>query len=309
MRSCSRFENNLVLFVYDELAEVERAELDAHLAVCPACQQRLTALQRWQSTASRFTISDDVLLPTRRALFFKLRSGRLPKRREAAHWSLRLALQAGLAVLLVFFGFKLGQQRPTPPVIHDLLTASRVISLQDGTISPQLIGIDEISLDPVDGSVRISFNTLNDVRLQGSSDHPTVKQLLMVALSNSDDLSLRLRAVKALEGQASSSMTLDESYISALGQILAEEENIGMKLSVIKILAGTPTTHSQELLIRSMLRDDNEAVRMQAFKSLTHSREELGALDEILLTAQSDSNAYIRTKSLQMLKSRKETAL
>ncbi|MBN1561348.1 HEAT repeat domain-containing protein [candidate division KSB1 bacterium] len=307
MSTCSRHEKNIILLVYDELTEVDRSELEAHLAVCPACRQQLAILQTWRSAASRFSISDDILLPTRRALLYKLRSETAPKR-SASWWSItRPVLQAGLAILLIFFGFKLGQLRPTV-AIDDLLTATRAIALDDGTISPYLIGIDKITIRPGEGSVQISYNTMNDVRIEGGSDDPAVKQLLTYALSD-DDISLRLRAVKALEQLTSFSRPLDESYMNALGQILAEEENVGIKLSVIKILATTSTAHSQDLLVRSMLQDEDEAVRIQAFKSLVHSRRELSVLDEVLLTAQTDSNAYIRTKSLQLLMNRKETSL
>jgi hypothetical protein len=309
MKTCT--ELDIVLYFYDELAEAERAELEAHLKVCSACREQLAALQKL-SAASQFTISDEILLPARRALFAKLRnSSAAPIRQLSPWWSTaRLALQTGLAILLIFFGFKLGQQRPTKTIpINDLLTATRTISLKDGTISPHLISIDKISINPADGSVQISYNTMNDVRIEGGGNNPAVKQLLTYALSNRDDLSLRLRAVKALEQLASSTTTLDEIYMNALGEILADEENIGIKLSIIEILARTSAAHSRDLLIRTMLADDSEAVRTHAFKSLTQSQNEFGTLDDVLTTTQTDSNAYIRTKSLQMLKSRKETAL
>jgi len=54
-----------------------------------------------------------------------------------------------------------------------------------------------------------------------------------------------------------------------------------------------------------MLHDSSEAVRIQAFKSLTE-HEASGELEQYLNTTQSDSNMYIRLKSLDLLK-RKET--
>ena len=182
--------------------------------------------------------------------------------------------------------------------------------MQEGSLSPYLLAIDDITLNPNNGSVQISYNVMNGVQIQGSGNDPAVQQMLTLALLNSGELSLRLRAVKVLEQMACAGMELDDAYVNTLGQILAHENNTGVKLSIVKILACIHTKpRARDLLIRSMLTDDNEAIRIQAFKSLTQNQNETDASDSFLSTTKTDSNTYIRTKSLELLNNRKGTSL
>ena len=314
MSACTTVEKKLVLYVYDELAEDEKAQLEAHLKVCSGCRQELTNLQRLHSAMPQYTISDEILHATRRALFYKLRNAiSKPGHQASPLWNLgKLALQAGLAAAFIFLGFKLGQRAtPVEPgfALNDLLTATRTVAVDDGTISPYLLGVDKITINPVDGTVEIAYNTVNDVRIQGGSNNPAVKQMLQYALLHSDDPSLQLRAVKAVEKLASGTTYLDDMYVEALGQILVDETNIGTKLAVIKILESVQSQQAKDLLLKSMLNDENQAVRIQAFKSLAGTLEQFTDLENILSTTKMDSNAYIRTKSLEILKHKEGTSL
>ena len=58
-----------------------------------------------------------------------------------------------------------------------------------------------------------------------------------------------------------------------------------------------------------MLTDDNQAVRIQAFKSLAWALDKFAELEDILSTTKTDSNTYIRTKSLEILKHKEGTSL
>ncbi|MBN1480268.1 zf-HC2 domain-containing protein [candidate division KSB1 bacterium] len=312
MSTCRTIKEKLVLYCYDELSDTEQAELEAHLKVCSACQEELAALQKLQADVKSFSVSNDILQPTRRALFYKLRNMSAKEQPSSPWWNIgKLALQAGLAIVLVFFGFKLGKnqsQTGSNFAIKDLLTASRTISVDDGSISPLLVGIDKITFSS-DGAVEISYNTLNKIHIQGYGNDPAIQHMLHYALLTDDPIA-RLRAVKALEKLASMNKKLDDSYFTILQRILNQETNIGVKLTVIDILGTVqPQPQVQDILVNAMLADDNQAVRLQAFKALLGGEYQIAALENVLTITKSDSNTYIRTKSLELLNKSKGTSL
>lgn len=312
--SVCRYKNKVVLLVYDELSDTERAELDAHLKVCAACRQELAALRQFSSGVPSMSVDDDILKPTRRALFYKLRSASIESQRsQSISWGMKLALQAGLAIALIFFGFQLGHQKTNSSqsafAVQDLLTAQRTISVDDGTISPQLAGVDKITFNP-DGTIEISYNTFNKVHLEGRGDDPAVQQMLQYALLMDDDPIARRRAVKTVQQLVNTDVDLEPIYIEALGHILNDEENLGVKLNIIDILGHAASQpQAQELLIRLMLHENNEAVRIRAFRALVQDRRQFDNLESILSATKSDSNTFIRTKSLELLNQNKGTSL
>jgi hypothetical protein len=304
----------LLLLVYDELNETERAEVEAHLLVCSACQQELVSLQNFKADVPPINISDEMLQPTRRALFYKLRSAASESRQQTSPWwgFGKLALQAGLAIALIFFGFKLGDQKSNPSqpafAMQDLLTAASTISTKDGTISPQLIGIDKISINP-DGTVEISYNTVNSVHIQGRGDDPAVQQMLQFALLTDDDPIVQQRAVKTVQQLVNSDLELDPLYFDAFERILHDNVNLGVKLTIIDILAYAKQPQAQEMLVSLMLKDANEAVRIRAFRALTQGNQHVAELENVLSAAKTDTNIFIRTKSMELLQQNKGTSL
>ncbi len=309
MRSCPH-NNKLTLYVYDELTESERANLEAHLVVCSSCREDLVSLQQLKSVP-RINVGENILQPTRRALFYKLRSKTSRDRQQPVWWRAgKLVLQTGLALVLVFFGFKLGQQSAPAPsfAIQDLLTASNTIAVKDGTISPYLMSVDKITIKP-DGTVEMSYNTVNKIHLQARADDPAVQDMLYNALMIDDDPIVRQRAVKTVQQLLDLKSDLHPEYVQAFEAILKEETNLGLKLAVIDILRTASASHARDVLVNTMLRDKNEAVRIQAFKALMNDNFQFSELDTILTTTKSDSNTYIRTKSLELLKQNKGTSL
>lgn len=314
MSVCRSYEEKLVLYVYDELDETEQAAVEAHLHACSSCRQQLAGLQKLKTAVPQLSVNEEILQPTRRALFYKLRDMASETSKQPAPWWNvgKLALQTGLAILLVLFGFKLGHQNSiTQPSVamQDLLTAARTISVDGGSISPQFINVDKIKFAP-DGTVEISYNTINTVHLQGHGDDPAIQHILQYALLEDDDPVVRQRAVKTVQQLVDADTKLDPTYFDALEQILHEENNLGVTLSVIDILGhAAAQPRAQEMLVGIMLKDENEAIRVQAFKALMKGNQHLSQAENFLTITKLDTNTYIRTKSLELLNKNKGTSL
>jgi hypothetical protein len=305
-KMCAEFQNDLIMLFYDELGAAEKKALQAHLVECSACRQEQ---EKWstifQSTVPA-ALDKEWLVQNRQALFFRLRGRALPaikRRRQAVAW----AFQLGLAAALLVFSFLLGRnERPSRGSVNDmndLFTAGRAVSTETGTISPFLLGIEKITAKP-DGAVEIRYQTMNNMRIQGRPSDPEVQHILRYAMQN-EDAAVRLHAVKAAQLLTETPDQVEATTVDAMETILENEANVGIRLAVIKTFAAfSSTPRIQDVLFKTMLHDSSEAVRIQAFKSLTE-HEASGELEHYLNTAQSDSNMYIRLKSLDLLK-RKE---
>lgn len=313
--SC-RKSKNLVLYFYDELAEDERLAMQAHLQACSFCRKEFAALEQVRSAMPEAKVREETVQLMRRALFFKLRSqrsgGKLP-----TVWSRfgKPAFQAGLAAALVLFGFWLGDRRENFPgqaaaSLTDLITADKAVAVQGNAVSPYLLGIDKITINPTDGTIEIDYNTLNKIAVRGDLDDPAVQTMLQNALLADETPSVRLRALKTLEQSAENRRTLDEVFVEPISRMLLHESTIGIKLAAVKTLQfASQSAQARQVLIQTMLGDKNKAVRIQAFKSLTRNAGLIEQLEPVLTRTQSDSNTYIRTKSLQFLKQGKDALL
>lgn len=304
-KGCSEYQQDLVLLYYNELPPAEKKALHAHLTECAACRQEQ---EKWttifQNTAPA-SLDHEWLRQNRQALFYRLRGHVRPafRQRPVLVW----AFQAGVLAVLLIFSFMLGRhERPSDvsaPALNDLFTAGRAVATEIGSMSPFLLGIKKITANP-DGTIEISYQMMNDMRIQGRPSEPEVQHILRYAMQN-DDAGVRLHAVKATQLLAETPEQVEQTTVAALETILEDEANVGIRLAVIKTFAVfSSTPRIQALLFKTMLHDSSEAVRIQAFKSLTE-HEASGELEQYLNSAQADSNVYIRLKSLDLLK-RKE---
>ena len=313
MRStCKPYRKQLVLYHYDELSAKERLQLNAHLSVCKSCQAEL---QRIQNITGQINLPDpdeQALQSGRQLLFHRLRSGRSPAR-HTPHPGVRLALQTAMAIVLVGFGFWVGQ-RHTPVrqsvdmACRRLLTAEQTVNVDNAQVSPFLMSIDNINLDAQTGRVDVAYHTINEIRMTGRPENPQLQRILYHALLTHDDMALRLRTAKALQGVAAELQRLDAPLISALEQQLYREQNLGVKLAMLDVVDTLPRDEkTQTILVNVMLYDKQTAVRIHAFKSLIRNADMDTAIRNLLIRSASDSNTYIRTKSVELLDQSNET--
>ena len=305
-QACKVYDKKLVLYHYDELNADERIELEAHLSVCKTCQSEL---QRLQSMAEQIQLPEPgsaAVESVRRLLHYRLCSGK-HRISGVRRQILRPVFQAASAVILLGVGFWLGQGQSKGPGnsssdYHRLLNAEQAVILDDTQISPFLMSIGKINVDAESGQVNISYNTVNEIRITGRPEDPQVQNILYHALLNKDDMALRLRAAKALQIVAAELQRLDAPLLSALEQQLYRERNLGVKLALLDVVDALPCDEkAQNILINTMLYDDNAAVRIQAFKSVIRNAAVDADIRKLLTRSALDSNTYIRTKSIEWL--------
>ena len=316
MNACQKYEQNLVLLLYDELEAVAKAELEAHLHACPACREALQTLRELHHDVPRQPLiePDDASLQVlRNVVSLKVRE----QTRQKRGWALfsfvqpSPAFQLGFAVLLLAFGFLLGRQvlpeaQPVPQQpgmdLESLLTASQRIQSANSQIDPFLTGVDKLRYDPETGVVEIHYNTINDIALTGTLSDPNVQQMLRHALVGERNPAVRLHAVKAIGGMISQDALPGADLVDALTYVLQNETNQGIKLQALRVLGALPLTDEiKNMLVRALLYDRDTAVRIEAFKALNQKTLTSEDSDVLLRAAQNDTSGYSKYQAEKML--------
>lgn len=303
---CKKYQKQLVLYHYNELEPDERVELEAHLTVCDTCQAELKQIKQVAGQLHLVEPPDSAVKAGRRLLLHRLRSGPSADDKRYLQRGFRVAIQIAMAVFLVGFGFWLGQRKSFGPetcrFTYQHLLSADPVTLDNVRVSPFLMSIDKIDVDPQNGRINVVYNTVNEIRLNGRPEDRELHAILYHALLNSDDMVLRLRAAKALQQIAHDLQQLDGFLINALEQQLYREENLGVKLALLDVINELPRTNVlQDILVNVMLYDQETAVRIHAFKSLTLGEPMDNTVKNLLVQSKTDSNTYIRTKSLELL--------
>ncbi|HNR68406.1 MAG TPA: hypothetical protein PKN04_10885 [bacterium] len=296
-----------------ELQKGEAARLKAHLQACAVCRTEWDAQQQLrQRLAQRPKTRADAeeLRLLREAVLAQLPS---PGRKRSSQFFPFLApspaWQYAFALFLLVFGFLLGQQfSPSKAAItrsnlDALLTASQEIQAQNSTINPFFAGVNRIRLNPETGQIDIHYNTIADIALSGSTENSNVHLLLQKALVESEDSSVRLNALEAVQLVALEENGLNQDLIAALERLLFQEDNPGIRLLVLKIFEVLPLTETvREALTRLVQQEKNSALRIKAFDILTQNTANAMQNRELLQSTQSDSNTYIQYRSNKLLR-------
>ncbi|KAA3619672.1 MAG: zf-HC2 domain-containing protein [Calditrichaeota bacterium] len=322
MTPCKKYSENIPLYFYNELSEVNRAELDAHIKICPKCQ---VEFQETQRVLGRFPQQpalepDDETL----SLLRNIVSLKIKEKSEKREWlknglftfvSPRPVFQLGFAALLLALGFFVGKSTENVLTVKPsqdffaLLSAQQDIAIDNTLVEPSMLGIDKINYNASTGKVEITYNTINDIRLQGAMTDQNVHALLQHAMLDAEDYSVRLNAIKTVNAFAQAEPnSLDASYMEVLSQLLTQESNLGLRLQVLKIFKVLPWSEDlKNVLQHVLLFDQDNALRIAAFRTITERENPPHELGELLTAAKNDSSTFIKYRAEKLLEELKNT--
>lgn len=310
--SCKDFEQNLTLYVYEELSGQERTALETHLTTCEHCRKAVQdsqSLKRLLSERAVTEPSPELLARCRMDLDDALDRERLGWRSLLRDWLPPFAVahptRAVSTLALIAFGFSLGWiLRPRAGEV----VAPRTSSPSPSTASmvPTDLGnarinsISQVAPDPQTGAVRITLNAERRVTMEGSLDDPHIRQVLVDAVKSYDNPGIRLDTLDVLRQGAN-----DPSVQEALLYALAHDPNAGVRLEALKSVRKMGwSPEVRKSLVMVVERDANPGVRDGAVDELV-SRAIAGADQELVPVfrhlAVSDSDSYVRMKSLTAL--------
>jgi HEAT repeats/Putative zinc-finger len=313
--NCEWVQQSVTLYLYDELADDARYELEQHLQRCAPCTKEVNAAREFKAQMSALPMPEptpNLLAASRMRLQEALETA------EQAHgwrsfvldpmaWLRRYKFSPALAAAMLILGFfggvgttyklatdhaKVAVQGPQPQVP----TGPNPTQPAEASI----VGIRGIQQMPNSNEVEIKYDTVVPQQTRGSLENPTIQQLLLYAARNNQNSGLRLDSVDLL------SQKKDDEHVRALLMYaLRNDTNPGVRLKAIDGLAlyvkDDPAVRNA--VLDALLNDDNPGVRMQAIQLIRAVRTDGSVRAVLQHLASADKNMSIRTQARAVLAS------
>jgi len=304
--NCEWVKANAALYVYDELGDDARHELERHVERCPVCAVEVKAerdLRAMMSALPAAEPSANLLAAARIRLQEALESEQQSTgwRRftfDLAGWLHQVRFSPALAAVIFMIGLSSG-----------ILTTYRMVSGAGGqpvargprplvAAEASIAGIRAINPDPNSNQVEIKYDTLTPQALQGSLDDPRIQQLLLFAARNNLNTGVRIDSINLLTRKPE-----DSRIREALMYALRYDRNPGVRLKAIDGLAPyvAEDTRVRDAMLEALVNDANPGVRTRAIRILQTCKVDSSVRQVLRQLADKDQNEYIRRESQRLL--------
>ena len=309
---CDWVRQNIVFYVYNELEDDARYEVEQHLGRCLECATELKVTRKFHATLSEMPVSDptpNLLAASRMRLQEALettRPGGFWHRLilEPGTWlrQIRMAPALAAAIFIVGFGGGIG-------ATYNFLSGREgggVVtgSIESGIGNPQplessaITGIRSVTQEPGSNQVSIKYDTVLTQEAQGSLNDQRIQQLLLFAARNNYNSGVRMDSVDVL------TQTPDDSRVrEALMYALQNDSNAGVRLKALDGLSGfvRQDPRVRDGVLRALIGDTNSGVRMQALRLVEPMKTDSNVRSVLTRLSQTDQNVSIRSQARTML--------
>jgi len=301
--NCEWVKENVTLYVYDELPDDARHELEQHINRCPGCTAELQSMREFKQNASalpQLDVTPNLLASVRMDLQEAL-EGVEPAsawRRvffDPFAWLRQVQFSPALAAVLLFVGFGGGigaMYTMGPKVI------TTTINSPTSTSQASISGIKSISQDP-NGQVQIQYDRTTTDKAQGTVNDQNIQELLLLAARDNVNSGVRMDSIGLLTKQKDDNGRIREALVFALRY----DTNPGVRLKAMEGLA--PQVKSdirvRNAILEALLNDNNPGVRSGALRSLETVKSDTSVRAAFQQLAKDDPNEYIRTESRRVL--------
>jgi hypothetical protein len=307
---CDWVRQNILFYVYNELEDDARYEVEQHLARCPECATELKAARKFHATLSELPVEEpapNLLAASRMRLQEALetaRSGGFWQRLilEPGVWlrQIRMAPALAAAIFIVGFGGGIG-------ATYNFLSARGGDAAMRGPVdqplnqpveSSAIAGIRSVTQEPGSNQVSIKYDTVLTQEAQGSLNDQRIQQLLLFAAHNNYNSGVRMDSVDLL------TQAPDDSRVrEALMYALQNDTNPGVRLKALDGLSGFVRQDGRvrDGVLRALISDTNSGVRMQALRLVEPMKTDSNVRSVLTRLSQADQNVSIRSQARTML--------
>ena len=301
---CEWVQANIPLYIYDELLDDARFELEQHVSRCSSCAAELDGMRQFKTTMTAAPVVDpspNLVAASRMRLQEALET--TPKTGFWHRWTFDLAsifsrsrFSPALATALFIIGFAAGIG-----ATYNIVSGSRpdvaAISSQP-PVESSIAGIRAMNQERGSDKVEIKYDTVTTQSAQGSLNDARIQQLLLYAARNNYNSGVRMDSVDLLAERSQ-----DKQVREAMIYALRYDNNPGVRLRALDCLGPylKEDLRVRNAILSALLNDSNPGVRTEAI----HLLEPVGAdstVREVLQRlAQQDENQYIRSRSRSVL--------
>jgi len=310
---CDWVRQNILFYVYNELEDDARYEVEQHLARCPECATELKAARKFHATLSEMPVVEptpNLLTASRMRLQEALettRPGGFWQRLilEPAIWlrQIRMAPALAAAIFIVGFGGGIGAtynllRGGDRVVTGSLESGSGNTSLAQPLESSVITGIRSVTQEPGSNQVSIKYDTVLTQEAQGSLNDQRIQQLLLFAARNNYNSGVRMDSVDLL------TQAPDDSRVrEALMYALQNDSNPGVRLKALDGLSGfvRQDARVRDGVLRALISDTNSGVRMQALRLVEPMKTDSNVRSVLTRLSQTDQNVSLRSQARTML--------
>ncbi|MBI1739679.1 MAG: zf-HC2 domain-containing protein [Candidatus Koribacter versatilis] len=301
---CDWVKDNIVFYVYNELEDDARYEVEQHLARCPECTVELKAARKFHATLSQAPVAEpspNLLAASRMRLQEALETttqGGFWQRLifDPGNWLRQVRMAPAVAAVIFIVGFGGG----IAATYNFVGSHSTVTNLASGTSSSgaspleaSVTGIRSVTQEPGSNQVSIKYDTVSTQETQGSLNDQRIQQLLLFAARNNFNSGVRMDSVDLLT-QAPN----DTNVREVLMYSLQNDTNPGVRLKALDGLSGfvRQDVRVRNAVLQSLISDANPGVRL-----VEPMKADSGVRSVLTKLSQSDQNVSIRSQARAML--------
>ncbi len=307
--NCDWVKQNVALYVYDELPDDQRHELERHVERCDSCGVELGAFRafhRAMSTQPNAEVSPNLLAASRMRLSEALEDAEQHRgwRRftfDFAGWLNQAKLAPAMIVALLMVGFAGGAMTTWQMTRRATVGGPETAAVaQPAASEASIAGIRAITQDPQSNSVRIRYDTLEPQTAQGDLNDPRIQQLLLFAARNNYNSGVRMDSVDLLTRKPE-----DEKVREALIFSLKYDNNPGVRLRALEAMRDyvKSDTNVRDAVLEALVHDSNPGVRSTAIGLVQPVKADSSVRQVLKHLADTDKNPYIRSESRRVLDS------
>ncbi len=303
--NCDWVRQNITLYLYNELADDARHELEQHIARCQNCAAEVADQQEFQGQMNALPVEE----PS--ASFLAAARMRLQESLETAEqhrawyhrfafdptaWLRQVRFSPALASLLFLVGFGGG--------IGAMYSAMGKGQTPHVAVTPaeasMIGGITSIEKEPGTDNVKVQYDKRLPESVQGSVSDPKVQDLLLYAAKSNENSGVRLNSVDALTSKAD-----DPRVRETLTYALRYDSNPGVRLMALDGLGSyvKDDIRVRNAVLEALLNDSNLGVRSGALHALDPVSADSSVRMALQQLSKEDPSDYIRTESKRMLAS------
>lgn len=306
--NCDWTRENVVLYVYEELADDAKYELEQHIRHCLECKQEVETALAFKSEMSETAVqevSPNLLVASRLRLQEALEEtaqshGWHRFVFDLAGWMQQLKLAPALTAAILIIGFAAGSL-----TTWRLLGPPKNTNIADQGPPPKLstadvAGIESITPEANSNKVAIKYDLLYPQTLEGSANDPQIQQLLLLAARNQRNSGVRLDSIDVLARQVE-----DNAVREALVYALRYDKNPGVRLKALDGLKSyvKDDVHVRDAVVEALMHDTNAGVRSEAISLLDPVRADMSVREALQILAEHDKDQFIRSESRRYLDS------
>src|ERR1051326_2471353 len=291
---CEWVQQNVVFYVYDELADDARHELEQHIARCKNCAAELESAKALRSEFAQLPVqepSPSFVAASRMKLQEALETAepggwfhRLVF--DPVQWLNQVRFAPALAAAIFIMGFA-GGIGATYRMARNSGTTDNgtpaVASL--GSIS----GVSSVAQQPGSNQVTIKYETVALQEKHGSLGDPQIQQLLLYAARNNFNAGVRMDSVNVLTQQPNNAHVRE-----ALLYAMRYDSNTGVRLKAMDALGPYVKDDVQvrDAILESLMSDANPGIRIEALRLLEPARGDSSVRIVLQKLAAKDENRY-----------------